>query len=90
MIPLSPFANDGDDLVGADATMDLTERWRRDGDGDVLFCFLNRPCQDVFPPKVESSSIDVLLDAKENLEDQAEPTLLTLVCSVMIEAIFVF
>jgi hypothetical protein len=70
--------------------MGVAERWHRDGDGDVLFRFLNRPCQDAFPPKVESSSIKALLDVKGNLEDQAEPTRVSLVCSVMIETVFVF
>ena len=69
--------------------MDVSERWDREGDGDVLFRFLNRPCQDVLPPKVESSSIEVLLDVNGNFEDQGGPTLFSLVCSVIIEAIFV-
>jgi len=89
IIPPSPFTNDGADLLGVDAVMDVSEQRNRDGDGDVLFRFLNMSCQDVLPPRVASSSLGVLLGVKENLEDQAELTLFCLVCSVMIEAIFV-
>jgi hypothetical protein len=55
-----------------DAVMDVSERRNRDGDGDVLFRFLNMFCQDVLPPRVASSSLEVPLGVKENLEDQAE------------------
>jgi hypothetical protein len=89
IIPPSPFANDGEDLLCVDAIMDVSERRNRDGDGDVLFRFLNIFCQDVLPPRVASSSLEVPLGVKENLEDQAELKLFCLVCSVVIEAIFV-
>ena len=89
IIPPSSFANDGADLLGVDAVMDVSERCNRDGDGDVLFRFLNMSFQDGLLSRVASSSLEVLLGVKENLEDQAEPTLFSLVCSVMIEAIFV-
>jgi hypothetical protein len=89
IIPPSPFSNDVADLLGVDAVMDVSERRNRDGDGDALFRFLNMSCQDVLPSRVASSSLEVLLGVKENLEDQGELTLFCLVWSVMIEAIFV-
>jgi hypothetical protein len=89
IIPPSPFANDVADLLGVDAVIDVSEQRNRDGDGDVLFRFLNMSCQDVLPSRVASSSLEVLLGVNENLEDQGELTLFCLVCSVMIEAIFV-
>jgi hypothetical protein len=48
-----------------DAVMDVSERRNRDGDGDVLFLFLNIFCQDVLPPRVASSSLEVPLGVKE-------------------------